>query len=111
MLTVDRGEIAVAGAIENIHVPETLQGVLAARIDRLAPEKKQTLQNASVIGRIFQERVLAHMYEESAARNGHLDDSLAELSSANLSSGENPPKSANIFSNTPSRTMSPTTVF
>ena len=33
------------------HIPTTVQGVLAARIDRLAPEEKSLLQQLAVIGR------------------------------------------------------------
>ena len=36
--------------VENLHVPATVQAVLAARIDRLAPEEKRLLQTAAVIG-------------------------------------------------------------
>ena len=36
-----------------IHIPTTVQGVLAARIDRLLPEEKALLQQLSVIGREF----------------------------------------------------------
>ncbi len=36
-----------------IHIPPTVQGVLAARIDRLAPEEKALLQQLGVIGREF----------------------------------------------------------
>jgi class 3 adenylate cyclase/ATP/maltotriose-dependent transcriptional regulator MalT len=34
-------------------IPDTLQALIAARIDRLPPEEKAVLQRASVIGRIF----------------------------------------------------------
>ena len=37
----------------NLHLPATVQGVLAARIDRLAPEEKALLQQLAVIGREF----------------------------------------------------------
>src|SRR5215204_5626537 len=36
-----------------LHVPTTVQGVLAARIDRLAPDEKALLQQLAVIGREF----------------------------------------------------------
>jgi predicted ATPase/class 3 adenylate cyclase len=64
--------------LRSIDIPDTLQGVLAARIDRLEREHKHTLQNASVIGRIFQERVLIHLYETGSAKE-RLAQSLAEL--------------------------------
>ena len=34
-------------------LPETVQGVIAARVDGLAPEEKSLLQDASVIGKVF----------------------------------------------------------
>jgi len=36
-----------------LHVPPTVQGVLASRIDRLAPDEKALLQQLAVIGREF----------------------------------------------------------
>lgn len=36
-----------------IHVPPTLTGVLLARLEGLPPDERQTLQRASVIGRLF----------------------------------------------------------
>ncbi|MBI3756402.1 MAG: hypothetical protein HY267_00345 [Deltaproteobacteria bacterium] len=36
-----------------LHLPPTVQGILAARIDRLAPDEKSLLQQLSVIGREF----------------------------------------------------------
>jgi predicted ATPase len=79
IVVVEEDGIMMLGTIENFNVPETLQDVLMARIDRLAPEDKQTLQNASVIGRIFQQRVLADVCGNKTASNGRIDDSLAEL--------------------------------
>ena len=37
----------------DLHIPPTVQGVLAARIDRLAPDEKALLQQLAVIGREF----------------------------------------------------------
>jgi predicted ATPase len=54
--------------IQTIDIPDTLQGVLAARIDRLPDETKRVLQIASVIGRRFQVSVL----EAVLARQGLL---------------------------------------
>jgi predicted ATPase len=46
-------EGAASSAPTAIHIPPTVQGVLAARIDRLAPEEKALLQQLAVIGREF----------------------------------------------------------
>lgn len=51
-----------AGAnLEEVSLPDTLQGIIMARIDRLDPESKRTLQVASVIGRNFPYRLLAQV--------------------------------------------------
>jgi tetratricopeptide (TPR) repeat protein len=42
-----------AKSITEVVIPDTVQGVLAARIDLLAPEEKKTLQSAAVVGRVF----------------------------------------------------------
>jgi class 3 adenylate cyclase/tetratricopeptide (TPR) repeat protein len=39
--------------IEDVVIPDTIQGVLAARIDLLVPEEKRALQAAAVVGRVF----------------------------------------------------------
>ncbi len=76
-MLIDRGNLArqdgqwiVAKPINTIDIPDTLQGVLIARIDRLPDDAKRVLQIASVIGRKFQvkvlEQVLAADQERSA---------------------------------------------
>jgi len=50
--------------VEDIAIPDTLQGVLMARIDRLQEHARRVLQMASVIGRIFLYRVLAAIVQE-----------------------------------------------
>lgn len=58
-----RGEAGwkVTELVEGIQVPDTLQGVLLSRLDRLPEETKRVIQKAAVIGRIFLYRVLDHM--------------------------------------------------
>ena len=51
VLRGDRGAYRPAGAIEDVVLPETVQAVLASRIDRLAEGDKDVLQAAAVIGR------------------------------------------------------------
>ncbi|MFN2273240.1 MAG: ATP-binding protein, partial [Anaerolineales bacterium] len=58
-----------------VHIPDTLEGVLLARIDRLGQETKRVLQMASVIGRTFLRRLLLVLTEESK----ELDKRLGEL--------------------------------
>jgi class 3 adenylate cyclase/tetratricopeptide (TPR) repeat protein len=56
-------------------VPDTVHGVLTARIDRLSEMTKRVLQTASVLGREFSVGLLRALVDEPAA----LDASLAEL--------------------------------
>ena len=62
-------------SVDEMAVPETLQGVLVARIDRLREGTKRVLQVASVIGRIFEYRILADIAHEEVS----LDDDLIIL--------------------------------
>jgi class 3 adenylate cyclase len=38
---------------EELQMPESVQGIIAARLDLLPPEEKQLLQDASVLGKVF----------------------------------------------------------
>jgi oligopeptide transport system substrate-binding protein len=55
--------------VADIEIPDTLQGVLMARIDRLQEETRRVLQMAAVIGRIFLYRVLAAIAAAVAERD------------------------------------------
>jgi tetratricopeptide (TPR) repeat protein len=57
--------------------PETMQGVVAARIDRLPPGQELALKVASVIGRLFAFRILRDVHPIEADRSvlrSYLDD-------------------------------------
>jgi ABC-type oligopeptide transport system substrate-binding subunit len=66
--------------ITTVEIPETLQGVLLARIDRLQEDVRRTLQLASVIGKSFLYRLL----EAIAAAERTLDQHLSQLQRADL---------------------------
>src|SRR5215210_1735285 len=57
-------------------IPDTLQALIAARIDRLAPEAKALLQRAAVIGRTFWEGAPERLSPELEALEEPLDDLL-----------------------------------
>ncbi|HEU5199445.1 MAG TPA: hypothetical protein VFU32_07400, partial [Ktedonobacterales bacterium] len=48
----------------SLSLPDTIQGVLAARIDLLSVTEKRVLQHASVAGRSFWKGALAHLAQE-----------------------------------------------
>src|SRR5262245_620809 len=50
-LVGERGAYRLARAVQTLQIPATAQAILAARVDRLAPEHKRLLQAASVIGK------------------------------------------------------------
>jgi predicted ATPase len=53
VLVGERGSYQLTHHAPTLHIPTTVQGVLAARIDRLATEEKTLLQQLAVIGREF----------------------------------------------------------
>ncbi len=55
-----------------VTVPDTIQGVLMARIDRLSDGARQLLQSASVLGREASRRALAAMADGPEALDPHL---------------------------------------
>jgi ABC-type oligopeptide transport system substrate-binding subunit/class 3 adenylate cyclase/ribosomal protein L40E len=55
-----------------IGIPDTLQGVLLARIDRLEEDVRHTLQMASVIGKSFLYRILETISEAEQELDAHL---------------------------------------
>jgi class 3 adenylate cyclase/tetratricopeptide (TPR) repeat protein len=63
---------AVAPEVGEIGVPETLQGILLTRIDRLEENIRRTLQMASVIGRSFQYRLLNAISDAEKQLEDHL---------------------------------------
>jgi DNA-binding SARP family transcriptional activator/predicted ATPase len=65
----------VRDAIQTIRPPESVQSVLLSRLDRLSKELQHVLQVASVIGRVFERRILARAIDTEVA----LDHALWEL--------------------------------
>jgi len=63
-ITRENGGWIVGKEIYNIEIPDNLQGLLSARIDRLPEDVKQILRVASVIGRKFPVQVLEQVLKE-----------------------------------------------
>jgi class 3 adenylate cyclase/tetratricopeptide (TPR) repeat protein len=84
---IERGVLArkehgweVSALVETIRVPDTLQGVLLSRLDRLPEESKRVIQKAAVIGRVFFYRLL----EQMGGGQDQLDPQLSALQEADL---------------------------
>jgi class 3 adenylate cyclase len=79
-MLIDEGAIVTAGEHWSInaekllatHVPQTLTGVLQARLDGLKPAEKLALQQASVIGFVFWDQTLAALDPKAPAELGSL---------------------------------------
>ena len=70
-MLIDRGAIhregdrwVASATVANVEIPDTLQGLLLERIDRLPSESRRTLRVASVIGRQFGVSILERLLEE-----------------------------------------------
>ena len=99
-LVGERGAYVLAQPFDTLQVPATVQALLAARIDRLAPEDKRLLQTAAVIGTEVPWPLLqaiADTPDEALYR------SLAQLQAARFSMRRACFPSAPIPSSTPSR--------
>jgi class 3 adenylate cyclase len=71
-MLIERGVIVAEGdrwvatdAVSTVEIPESLHGLLLARIDQLPDAAKRSLRIAAVIGRQFPVRVLARVVEEA----------------------------------------------
>ncbi len=72
--------------LEEVHVPPTLTGVLQARLDGLPEEERRALQGASVVGRVFWDKILEHINgsQENRITDRGVAEVLAELRSREL---------------------------
>ena len=69
----DSRQLKVTSSIDEITIPDNLQALLGARIDRLEETAKYVLQLASVIGRSFQHQVLEIINDVAAELDNELN--------------------------------------
>lgn len=84
VIVIVDGECRIApGAadLKALNFPDTLQGVIISRIDRLTPSQQLTLKVASVVGRIFEYRCVRDIYpiRRDAQHVGDYLDSVERL--------------------------------
>jgi class 3 adenylate cyclase len=75
VLRRENGSYRLVKGLSEVSVPDTIQGIIMARLDRLGEDGKRTLQLASVIGRQFLVRLLARV----AGLTDRLEGLLREL--------------------------------
>lgn len=77
LLVVADGECHVppgAGDLTQLDFPDTVQGVVTSRIDRLTPSQQLTLKVASIVGRVFKVRTLRDVHPMGGDPAQLLDD-------------------------------------
>ena len=111
LITIADGTCRVAREVdwEAVRFPDSVEGVIIGRIDRLPPAQQLTLKAASVIGRLFALRLLRDIHPIETDR-GHLPEHLDRLERLDLTRcdrrGAGPGRTS---SSTSSPTRSPTT--
>jgi class 3 adenylate cyclase/tetratricopeptide (TPR) repeat protein len=53
LLVLDESEYRLTGEVDALDVPETLQALIAARLDGLTADERRVLQDAAVLGKVF----------------------------------------------------------
>jgi predicted ATPase len=85
-IVIEQGECRLnteKESIESLSLPDTIQGMITSRIDRLNPAQNLLLKVASVIGPTFPVRILQDIYPFEAGAD-ELSNHLAELISLGL---------------------------
>lgn len=72
LLAQREGRWHMRGSVPRDDIPQTLQGVIQARLDRLPPAARYILQAAAVVGRIFHLEDLQAALEDTADLQQHL---------------------------------------
>ncbi len=75
VLRAENGGYRMARGVAEVSVPDTINGIIMARLDRLGEDGKRTVQLASVIGRQF----LVRLLERIAGLTTQLEGLLGEL--------------------------------
>ncbi|WP_175856485.1 adenylate/guanylate cyclase domain-containing protein [Burkholderia anthina] len=78
----EAGRYRIVETPATLHIPTTVQGVLAARIDRLPVDEKELLQALAVIGHEFPFSLIRRICGEEPARDDALRRLLAHLEAA-----------------------------
>jgi predicted ATPase len=80
IVRVNAGKAALARSLETVHLPDIVQAVIRARVDRLDKESQAVLQLAAVIGREFARSLLDRLH----APSDNLGQTLDSLRSQDL---------------------------
>jgi class 3 adenylate cyclase/tetratricopeptide (TPR) repeat protein len=77
LIVVENGRCRLtdqAHNLEHLDFPDTIEGIITSRIDRLSPSQQLVLKVASVIGRIFTMRILGAVHPVDTLRHKLIHD-------------------------------------
>jgi len=72
-LVIEEGEAHIAGSIDRLLIPDTVEAVLKSRLDRLDPEAGEVLRCAAVIGRQFGLELISRVVPSRSRVKGALE--------------------------------------
>jgi class 3 adenylate cyclase/tetratricopeptide (TPR) repeat protein len=81
LIAKEAGRFRALPGVADVAIPDTVQGVLAARIDLLPADQKRAVQSAAVVGRVFWPGAVAGLLNGNSAR---VDDLLDDLERRDL---------------------------
>ena len=87
VIVLDGSRWAIKKHLDDINVPDTLQQMMEARIDKMSSDRKEVLQHGSVIGRVFEYDIL----EKTALGLGNLGAHLDQLTALDMVELKMPP--------------------
>jgi tetratricopeptide (TPR) repeat protein len=73
VVVVKNEEATLTQALDKQSLPDTVQAIIRTRLDRLDRNAKETMQLASVIGRVFSQRILERISSAKAALSESLE--------------------------------------
>jgi len=98
-MLLDRGRLAREGSvyrptgpIESLDVPETLHGLIAARLDGLTPEERRVVQDGAVLGKTFFKQGIARLSDIPEAEAEQILSSLVRKEVVSLQADPRSPE-------------------
>jgi predicted ATPase len=73
VVVVKNEEATLTQSLDKLSLPDTVQAIIRTRLDRLDRNAKETLRMASVIGRVFSQRILERISSAKAALSESLE--------------------------------------
>jgi tetratricopeptide (TPR) repeat protein len=72
-VVIKEGQVTLTQSLEKLSLPNTVQAIIRTRLDRLDSNTKEAVRLASVIGRVFAQRILERIYSAQAELSESLE--------------------------------------